>query len=74
MLGGDPARRMPRSASGSAPASTSDEVPDAIERIVDIYLELRDGDGERFIDTYRRVGLDPFKAALQPKEAILAAA
>jgi sulfite reductase (NADPH) hemoprotein beta-component len=36
------------------------EVVDVVEKIVDIYLELRQGD-ERFIDTYRRVGQQPFK-------------
>jgi sulfite reductase (NADPH) hemoprotein beta-component len=40
------------------------EVPDAIERLVQAYLGLRDGDAERFVDTVQRVGTDPFKAAL----------
>ena len=39
------------------------EVPAAIERIVDAYLELREAD-ERFLDTYRRVGMDPFRAVV----------
>jgi sulfite reductase (NADPH) hemoprotein beta-component len=39
------------------------EVPGAIRKIVDTYLEVRD-DGERFLDTYRRVGVEPFKAAV----------
>jgi len=39
------------------------EVPAAIERIVDTYLELREAD-ERFLDTYRRVGMDPFRAVV----------
>ncbi len=38
-------------------------VPDAIEAIVDQYLETRN-DGERFLDTYRRVGLEPFQEAV----------
>jgi sulfite reductase (NADPH) hemoprotein beta-component len=72
-LGGDPGDRT---ALGErlGPGIDGDQVPDAIERIVDIYLSLRDGEGEAFIDTVRRVGLDPFKRALQPKETILAAA
>ena len=37
------------------------EVPGAIRKIVDTYLEMRAHD-ERFIDTYRRVGIEPFKA------------
>lgn len=56
------------------PGIDGDEVPAAIERIVDVYLGLRTGPEESFIDTVRRVGLDPFKGALQPVEAIRAAA
>jgi sulfite reductase (NADPH) hemoprotein beta-component len=41
-----------------------DAVPGAIERIVETYLDLRSGDDEAFIQTVRRVGLDPFKPAL----------
>jgi sulfite reductase (NADPH) hemoprotein beta-component len=36
---------------------------DAIERIVEKYREVREGD-ERFLDTYRRVGNDVFKEAI----------
>jgi sulfite reductase (NADPH) hemoprotein beta-component len=36
------------------------EIADAVERVVDLYLELREP-GERFLDTYRRVGMEPFK-------------
>ncbi len=45
------------------PAFDSDRVVDAVESIIDTYLGLRDG-GERFLDTYRRVGLEPFKEKL----------
>jgi len=37
------------------------EVAATIERILDVYVEKRD-DGERFIDTFRRLGMAPFKA------------
>ena len=40
-----------------------DDVTDAIETIVDIYVTER-RNAERFLDTYRRVGLGPFKEAL----------
>ena len=40
-----------------------DEVVDAVETIVDTYVEQREN-GERFLDTYRRVGMKPFKEAL----------
>jgi sulfite reductase (NADPH) hemoprotein beta-component len=40
-----------------------EQVPDAIEAIVNRYLETRN-EGERFLDTYRRVGILPFKEAV----------
>ena len=40
-----------------------EEVVDAVETIVDTYVEER-GEGERFLDTYRRIGMSPFKEAL----------
>jgi sulfite reductase (NADPH) hemoprotein beta-component len=36
------------------------EIGPAVERVVKAYLTLR-RDGERFLDTYRRVGMEPFK-------------
>ena len=39
------------------------EVPVAVEAIVDTYLAIR-LNGERFLDTYRRVGIGPFKEAV----------
>jgi sulfite reductase (NADPH) hemoprotein beta-component len=45
------------------PAFAYDRVVDAVETIVDTYLDIR-LEGERFLDTYRRVGVDPFKERL----------
>jgi sulfite reductase (NADPH) hemoprotein beta-component len=45
------------------PAVSSERVVDAVENLVGTYLELR-RDKERFLDTYRRVGLEPFKERL----------
>jgi sulfite reductase (NADPH) hemoprotein beta-component len=42
------------------PGFGKDEIADAVERVIGAYLELR-RDGERFLDTYRRVGITPFK-------------
>ncbi len=39
------------------------EVPDAIEKLIDVYLGARQP-GERFLDTYRRVGIQPFREKL----------
>jgi len=36
------------------------EIVDAVERIVDLYVKLR-RPGERFLDTTRRLGIEPFK-------------
>ena len=36
------------------------EIANAVERVVNHYLEVRQP-GERFLDTYRRVGMEPFK-------------
>ena len=45
------------------PAFGYDDVVDAVETLVQTYLGLRQED-ERFLDTYRRVGLQPFKEKL----------
>jgi sulfite reductase (NADPH) hemoprotein beta-component len=45
------------------PAFGEADVPDAIEKIVDIYLNARQP-GERFLDTYRRLGIQPFREKL----------
>ncbi|MDQ0627188.1 nitrite/sulfite reductase [Paraburkholderia graminis] len=49
------------------PSFSATEVPDAIEAILGTYRELREhrekGRYELFIETLRRTGLDPFKAA-----------
>ncbi len=38
------------------------EIADAVERVVDAYLKLRQP-GERFLETSRRLGLEPFRTA-----------
>jgi sulfite reductase (NADPH) hemoprotein beta-component len=45
------------------PAVSGPAVPDAIETLVETYLALRQ-EGERFLDTVRRTGLQPFKEAV----------
>ena len=47
----------------TGPGFTEDGVIDAIETVTDLYLAERE-DGERFIDTYRRVGMEKFKEAI----------
>ncbi|GAB3047296.1 nitrite/sulfite reductase [Acinetobacter apis] len=42
------------------PSFAADAVPDVVEEILNTYLDLRESN-EKFIDTYRRVGIKPFK-------------
>ena len=42
---------------------TEDGVLAAVDTVTDLYLEQRE-EGERFLDTYRRIGMEPFKEAL----------
>lgn len=41
-----------------------DEVVDAVEKLVDTYIDLRESREEDFLAAYRRVGEAPFKEAL----------
>ncbi|MEP4032761.1 nitrite/sulfite reductase [Roseibium polysiphoniae] len=43
---------------------SSEEVVDAIEKLVDTYLGLRTAKEETFLEAYRRIGEAPFKEAL----------
>jgi sulfite reductase (NADPH) hemoprotein beta-component len=43
------------------PSFSQDEVPDAIERLIRCYLDHRESDEERFVDTVARIGVAPFK-------------
>jgi sulfite reductase (NADPH) hemoprotein beta-component len=45
------------------PGFDEDGVVEAVEKATEVYKTLREGD-ERFVDTYRRVGLEPFKEAI----------
>ncbi|NJS36723.1 MAG: nitrite/sulfite reductase [Brachymonas sp.] len=60
------------------PSFSAEQVPDAIEAVLTTYKELREGRGEKFelfIDTLKRVGAEPFKAAansVRSKEPALA--
>ncbi len=42
------------------PSFAQDVMPDVIEKLIDVYVERRTED-EQFLDTYRRIGIDPFK-------------
>lgn len=66
-LGGDPG---PDAAIGErvGPGTAADQVGPAMERLVAAYLDLRRDENEAFVDTYRRLGPAPFKAAIYATE------
>ena len=42
------------------PSFAAHEMPDVVARLLDVYVDHRHAD-ERFVDTVRRLGIDPFK-------------
>ena len=51
----------------TGPGFDEDGIVDAVEAATDVYLANKQG-GERFLDTYRRIGMEPFKDAIYAKE------
>jgi len=47
----------------TGPGFDEDGIVNAVEKATEVYLDKRE-DGERFLDTYRRIGMAPFKEAL----------
>ena len=47
----------------TGPGFSEDGIVDAIETVTGVYLASKQ-DGERFLDTYRRIGMTPFKEAI----------
>lgn len=45
------------------PSFAQEEIPGVVQKLVDVHLDKREGE-ERFIDTYRRIGIEPYKAAV----------
>jgi sulfite reductase (NADPH) hemoprotein beta-component len=52
----------------AGPGFSAEEIVPAIERLVTGYLDLRQDETETFLQTYRRLGLAPFKEILYPSE------
>ena len=48
----------------AGPGLRAEDVPSALERVIETYREVRSSKDERFIDALERVGHDPFKEAL----------
>ena len=47
------------------PSFAQDEIPGVVQTLVNVHLANRQGE-ERFIDTFRRIGIAPYKAAVYP--------
>ena len=45
------------------PSFARNEIPAVIQKLVNVHLDKREG-AERFLDTYRRLGIDPYKQAV----------
>lgn len=43
------------------PSVSQDEVPEVVEKLIEVYLMRRDSEAERFVDVVRRLGIEPFK-------------
>ena len=54
--------------SRTGPGFPAEEIIPAIERLVLGYLDLRETPEETFLDAYKRLGMEPFKALLYPPE------
>ncbi|MEH3023939.1 MAG: nitrite/sulfite reductase [Pseudomonas oryzihabitans] len=64
-LGGDSGRDATL-AKILGPSFAQDQMPEVIGKLINVYVEQRTED-ERFIDTYRRIGIDPFKERVYAK-------
>jgi len=43
------------------PAFAQHEVPWVVERLIEVYLRVRESEDERFVDCVQRIGIDPFR-------------
>ncbi|MDE2260786.1 MAG: hypothetical protein KGK17_10745, partial [Betaproteobacteria bacterium] len=55
------------------PSLGQEEVPEAIEQLIAVYLEVRLHAEERFVDVVERIGIEPFRARVyaQPEPEAL---
>ncbi|MER2510616.1 nitrite/sulfite reductase [Amaricoccus sp.] len=52
----------------AGPGFSAEELVPAISRLIEAYLDQRLEPGETFLQAYRRLGAEPFKAALYPAQ------
>ncbi|WP_447785081.1 nitrite/sulfite reductase [Pseudomonas germanica] len=50
------------------PSFSAEQIPDVIECIVDTFVDYREVE-ENFIDTFSRIGIEPFKERVYPKHS-----
>ncbi|KXW56386.1 nitrite/sulfite reductase [Ferrovum sp. PN-J185] len=46
------------------PSLKQEDIPQAIESLISVYLQIREDSSERFVDVVERVGIEPFKTAV----------
>ncbi len=71
-LGGDATQTMALG-ERAGPGFAAEELLPALERLLNRYLEIRECSDEIFLETYRRLGPQPFQQALYPEEEKYAA-
>lgn len=54
------------------PSFSAEEMPGVVQKLIDVYVQERTPE-ERFIDTVRRVGMDPFKTHVYAEKTEVAA-
>jgi sulfite reductase (NADPH) hemoprotein beta-component len=42
-------------------------MPDVVEKLINVYMENRSEETERFVDTVHRIGVVPFKERVYPE-------
>jgi sulfite reductase (NADPH) hemoprotein beta-component len=53
----------------TGPGFSSEKIVDAVETVVETYMTQRAGPEEAFLQTFRRLGMGPFKEALYERSA-----
>lgn len=56
----------------TGPSIARADIAEAVEHIIDVYLERRDSEDETFLQAYRRIGMEPFKQRIYAQEAVAA--
>ncbi|MGQ0622747.1 MAG: nitrite/sulfite reductase [Panacagrimonas sp.] len=53
----------------TGPSFSREDIGGAVQNIIEVYLDQRSSEDETFLETYRRVGMPPFKTRLYPQRA-----